>query len=124
MKFLVDINMILYYYEARKLEAVYSDRPYIIWNLYPIAIKDYINPDWSDAQGWVQEIVDGHINFDGIEQLIQYPIEESFKETYEDFAYTEIDVNKIFARIISQNSGEDMTTSEISFEEAIRNATA
>ena len=67
---------------------------YIVWTLIPIAIYDYVNPDYSDQQGWLQDIpYTGELDY---EEIVQYVCQESLKEALEDSGYSFIDVDSIY----------------------------
>ena len=43
-------------------DEILDNNTYIVWDLYPVAIWDYVDKDWSDKQGWLQEMEDGEVS--------------------------------------------------------------
>lgn len=119
MKLIVSNNSILYAAKFSRFEEKYGDDAldsYMIWSLTPVAIYDYVNPDYSDQQGWLQEIP--HTGKIDSEEILQYPYVESFKDALEEFGFAFIDVDTIFVR--NSNDGENITRATA--EEAVANA--
>lgn len=98
---------------------ILNNKSYMVWNLYPVAIYDYINPDWSDAQGWKQEIQGGQVHGD-METIIQYPFDESFEQCCEENDYKVVNVNEL--TLFNYDRPENEMRKTISIEEAIENA--
>lgn len=91
MKFIED-DGVLYYpvidsSVMQTVDDILNDSSYIAWTLYPVAIYDYVDPDNSDEQGWLQEIENGEVNGDVL-NLVQYLGTESFEECVEDNGFT------------------------------------
>lgn len=77
---------------------------YLIWDLIPVAIYDYVDPDYSDIQGWLQDTA-GMINIDA-ESIVQYVIAESFESDLAEVGYSFIDVSNIYIK----DYGEERAT--------------
>lgn len=120
------MDNIVYYAEAQRLEASYSDNPYVVWYLYPIAIRDYVDPDWSDAQGWVQEKHKGKLQLDDkFETLTQSVVYESFNQVAQDFGYETIDFDSPIWFVDYDNWDErkdSPTRVKMSANDALKNA--
>ena len=54
---------------------------YITWSLELVAGWDYINPDYTDQQGWVSN--NNFVQDVQFITVLQYMLEESFKEAVE-----------------------------------------
>jgi len=91
-----DTNSILYTYrEIPRFQEKGKDS-YLVWTLIPIAVYDYVDPDNSDVQGWLQEIpTTGNIDE---ESIVQYVMIESFEQSLAEFGYSFIDVSKIYIK--------------------------
>lgn len=88
---------------------------YLVWTLVPVAIYDYVNRDYSDKQGWLQEIP--HTGTLDYEEIVQYVCTESFEDALDEFGYEFVDVNTVYVM------EEDTEVSEpVSAEEAVSNA--
>ena len=110
-----DNNSILYIYRDTPRFQENGKDSYLVWTLIPIAVYDYIDPDNSDIQGWLQEIP-GTGNIDE-ESIVQYVISESFENALSEFGYSFIDVSTIYIR----DYDEEQITSRSVFD-AIANA--
>ncbi len=73
---------------------------YLVWTLVPVAIYDYVNRDYSDKQGWLQEIP--HTGTLDYEEILQYVCVESFEDALEEFGYEFVDVTTIY--VLSENN--------------------
>ena len=71
---------------------------YLLWTLIPIAIYDYVDPDYSDVQGWLQDlnVIDGNSIED--EVIVQYVLTESFEEAMAQFGYSFIDIHTVYVK--------------------------
>lgn len=122
---LLRMNNIIYYPLNSELRSNYgsdNDNPYVIWTLYPVAIRDYINPDWSDAQGWVQEIdKDLKVHLQETYEILQYIIDESFNECIQDEGISWIELSTIYLRDYSELE-DDIKAVQINIEDAVENA--
>lgn len=92
---------------------------YITWNLYPLAIYDYTNPDYDDVQGWKQEIQGGYVHGE-METLVQYVLNESFEECCRDNDFEIVDIRDDI--ILFDYDKDEVLRKPISIEEAIGNA--
>jgi len=88
---------------------------YIIWTLVPIAVYDYIDVDYSDVQGWLQEI--GYTRELDYEQILQFVYNESLESSLPDFGYEFIDVQDIFVKEYNEERAV-----RVSAKEAVDNA--
>ncbi len=110
-----DTNSVLYMYGDTPRFQENGKDSYLVWNLTPVAVYDYVDPDYSDVQGWLQEIPStGNIES---ESIVQYVIVESFESALSEFGYSFIDVSKIYIR----ENYEDRAILESS-EKAVANA--
>lgn len=89
-------NSILYTYRGSPRFQEKGKDSYLTWNLIPVAIYDYVDPDYSDKQGWLQEIP--HTGNIDSESIVQYVFVESFEDAMAEFGYSFIDVHKIYVR--------------------------
>lgn len=104
--------------KMERKEDILDNGTYIVWDLYPVAIWDYVDKDWSDVQGWLQEMEDGEVVGD-LEQVIQYPLVESLEDLLQDEGYEVVDVGSVYA---IEYMEDDPKSEKISIEEAISNA--
>lgn len=120
MEFLKDNNIIYFPVPENQVTSrTYTDdHPYVRWSLYPIAVWDYVDPDMSDAQGWVQELK-SLINLD-IVSIVQYIKEESLDFLIDDEGYERIEVSTIYCRYWAPDP--EMTTEKIDAETAVHNS--
>ena len=117
MKLIVSNDQILYAPKFSRFQDKGSDS-YIVWDLTPVAIYDYVDPDYSNKQGWVQEIpYTGEID---LEQIVQYTYVESFKNALEDFGYAFIDVDTIYVKDVDDEG--NVVSTKLTAEEAVDNA--
>lgn len=119
MKLVVSDNNILYAAKFSRFEEKFGDDcmdSYIIWSLTPVAIYDYINPDYNDQQGWLQEIP--HTGQVDSEEILQYPYIESFSDALKEFGFSFTDVDTVYVR--SSYDGENIQ--KATAEEAVANA--
>lgn len=99
-------------------DEILNNNAYIVWNLYPVAIWDYVDKDWSDKQGWLQEIEDGEV-VGAMEQVLQYPLTESLEDAFEEEGYYIENVDFVYA---IEYMSDDPKAEKITIEEAIKNA--
>lgn len=99
-------------------EDILDNGTYIVWDLYPVAIWDYVDKDWSNRQGWLQEMEDGEVA-GGLEQVVQYPLVESLEDLFQDEGYEIVDVDSVYA---IEYMADDPKSEKISIDEAISNA--
>ena len=83
-----------------------------------MAIWDYVDKDWSDKQGWLQEMEDGEV-VGGMEQILQYPLTESLEDVFEEEGYRIEDVDFVYA---IEYMSDDPKAEKITIEKAVRNA--
>lgn len=109
-----EYNDILYYprlYNTvdRGLES------YTMWSLVPIAIYDYVDPDYSDVQGWLQEIPGtGEISY---QELTQSICIESLEDVLVDEGFEFVDItDDIYVR------NNDERATRISIKDAVDQA--
>jgi hypothetical protein len=88
---------------------------YLVWTLVPVAIYDYVNRDYSDKQGWLQEIP--HTGTLDYEEIVQYVCVESFEDALEEFGYEFIDVGTVYVLGEGREAAEPETA-----ETAVSNA--
>lgn len=98
-------------------EDILDNGTYIVWDLYPVAIWDYVDKDWSNRQGWLQEMEDGEVAGD-LEQVVQYPLVESLKDLLQDEGYEIVDVDSVYA---IEYMEDDPKSEKISIDEAVSN---
>lgn len=80
-------------YKVGEFET-YGNTDYILWELELVAGLDYVNPDESDVQDWVD--ADNFIEDVQYEYISQYFLAEGAKEALKFYGYTileEIDFN-------------------------------
>ena len=119
MEFLKDNNIIYFPVPDNAIAfRILDNHPYVRWSLYPIAIWDYINPDISDAQGWVQEFKSLR-NLDSF-GIVQYIKEESLDFIIDDEGYERVEVSTIYFR--DWAPGQEMKTEKIDAETAVHNS--
>lgn len=94
---------------------------YIVWKLYPVAIYDYVDPDWSDTQGWLQEIQDGYVNGE-TEGFAQYVCDDTFKELLTEFGYELVDIRDDYEITMIDYDKDEPKPVKISIKEAVNNA--
>lgn len=99
-------------------EDILDNGTYIVWDLYPVAIWDYVDKDWSNRQGWLQEMEDGEVA-GGLEQVVQYPLVESLEDFLQDEGYEIVDVDSVYA---IEYMEDDPKSEKISIDEAVSNA--
>lgn len=97
---------------------ILDNNTYIVWDLYPVAIWDYVDKDWSDKQGWLQEMEDGEVS-GAMEQVLQYPLDESLEDVLNEEGYYIENVDFVYA---IEYMSDDPKAEKITVEEAIRNA--
>lgn len=73
---------------------------YITWTLVPIAVYDYVDVDYSDVQGWLQDI--GYTGELDYAQIVQYVYTESLESSLQDFGYEFINVKEIYIKEYSE----------------------
>lgn len=94
---------------------------YIVWELYPVAIYDYVDPDWSDTQGWLQEIKEGYVHGE-VEAIAQYVYDDTFKELLTEFGYELVDIRDDYEITMIDYDKDDPKPVKISIKEAVDNA--
>jgi len=99
-------------------EEILDNNTYIVWDLYPVAIWDYVDKDWSDKQGWLQEMENGKVS-GAMEQVLQYPLDESLEDAFEEEGYDIENVDFVYA---IEYMSDDPKVEKITVEEAIENA--
>lgn len=99
-------------------DEILNNNAYIVWDLYPVAIWDYVDKDWSDKQGWLQEMEDGEVVGE-MEQVLQYPLTESLEDAFEEEGYRIEDVDFVYA---IEYMSDDPKAEKITIEKAVRNA--
>lgn len=99
-------------------DEILNNNAYIVWDLYPVAIWDYVDKDWSDKQGWLQEMEDGEVS-GALEQVLQYPLTESLEDAFEEEGYRIEDVDFVYA---IEYMSDDPKAEKITIEKAVRNA--
>ena len=103
---------------TERQDEILDNNTYIVWDLYPVAIWDYVDKDWSDKQGWLQEMEDGEV-VGGMEQILQYPLTESLEDVFEEEGYRIEDVDFVYA---IEYMSDDPKAEKITIEKAVRNA--
>ena len=95
--------------------------PSVRWTMYPIAVWDYVDPDYSDIQYWVQQSVPGTGLYPN-ETFgeIQFILDESAQDVFAEAGYTLKDVSEIYFK--DYYNDPDARASKISVEDAINNA--
>ncbi|UNA01668.1 putative replicative DNA helicase [Bacillus phage vB_BcgM] len=82
-------NKLIYKVESyRQLE---SSEIGFLYNLELVAGREYINPDYSDAQGYVSK--EAFVENIQLEQITFYPTSETLTEALDDNGYTVININ-------------------------------
>lgn len=123
MKLVTIDNQVLYalVYDSYEDKQFINNDSYVRWSLVPVAIYDYIDPDNSDVQGWLQEYPTiENIQSDGI---VQYLFSESLEEALNQFAYSLIDVGEVYLKIYDNGEPDQFTgIRRISAEDAVYNA--
>lgn len=115
-KLIVDENnSIIYTFRGTPRFQEKGKDSYLVWNLLPIAIYDYVDPDYSDVQGWLQDTT-GMRDIES-ESIVQYVISESFEDALAEFGYSFIDVSNVYVK----DYGDERATSQSVFD-AIANA--
>lgn len=74
----------------------YSNYSSIHWNLELVAGWDYINPDYSDTQGWCKP--ENFIEDVQSEEVIQYFFEEGLEEALDFDGFKKIEFNENIVR--------------------------
>ena len=74
-------------YEVKLADTQYKGRnSYSTYSLYLVAGRDYINPDYSDQQGWVGS--DRFVDDVQHESIVHYFVTESLEDCLADNGYT------------------------------------
>lgn len=114
MKLISDGNVLYSFSQEPRFQHKDMDS-YLVWTLVPVAIYDYVNRDYSDRQGWLQEIP--HTGTLDGEQIVQYVCTESFENALNEFGYEFVDVNTVYVM------GEGAEVAKpVSAEKAVSNA--
>lgn len=117
---LYENNGILYFANASSLNGD-IDNPYVIWTLYPIAVWDYVDPDYSDKQYWVQQITDRGMFPNETYEWVQYIRHESIISCANDEKFHFLGTCKsVYFKDYINNP--DDKAQKISVEEAVSNA--
>lgn len=95
------------------------DNNFTMWyNLYQIAIKDYVNPDVCDVQDWIQPLRNG--SYEGeLVTLSQLMLSESLENCFENEGLSVVEVSTIY----SYETTENFKLKEISVSDAFFNLT-
>lgn len=113
-------NKILYFAKASENLSGDITSPSIRWTMYPIAIWDYVDPDYSDKQYWVQQVVPGKGLYPNeTHEEIQFISDESFRDVLTETGYNLIAVSSIYYKDFYPDGGR---AEKISVEDAINNA--
>lgn len=110
---------ILYFPKAGGIQGDMCN-PYVIWTLYPIAVWDYVDPDYNDKQYWIQQVTDRGMFPNETYEVLQYVMTESFEECLNAAGYTSITISKIFYKDYLSNP--DDRAQQIHIGDAIYNA--
>jgi len=78
-------------YKVESYRQLDSSEIGYLYNLELIAGREYINPDYSDAQGYVTK--EAFVESVHLEQIAFYPLSETLTEALEDNGYTVININ-------------------------------
>lgn len=113
-------DKILYHPVASSRIAGDGVNPYIIWTLYPIAIWDYVDPDYSERQGWIQQVSTKGLFPNETYEILQYIVSESLEECLTADGYDLNTTSKVFYKDYINNP--DDRAQQISVEDAIFNA--
>lgn len=114
MSNLVKRDSILYIPKAKQLT---EDR-YIVWHLYPVAVYDYVDVDYSDKQGWLQE-EGSDIE---METVVQYIQDESFYSVATEYGFDFIPYEEIGTVYYIDYTTNNPRSIKITLQEAIANA--
>lgn len=110
---------ILYFPKSEKTHGDMCN-PYLIWTLYPVAIWDYVNPDYSDRQGWIQQVTSRGLFPNETYEIVQYVMSESLEDCLIEDGYTPITISKVFYKDYISNP--DDRAKQIIIGDAIYNA--
>lgn len=94
MQLIVSDNNILYTLRGEPRFQDNGTNSYLVWTLVPVAIYDYVDPDYSDKQGWLQEIP--HTGEIDLEEIVQYVYIESLTSILGEYGYEFKDVNTVY----------------------------
>lgn len=116
-----ECDNILYFAKAESNLGGDVTNPSIRWTMYPIAVWDYVDPDYSDIQYWVQQSVPGTGLYPN-ETFgeIQFILDETAQDVFAESGYTLKDVSEIYFK--DYYNDPDARASKISVEDAINNA--
>lgn len=77
-------------YEMQLSHTQYKGKnSYSVYHLYLVAGVDYVNPDWSDQQGWVNN--ERFIEDVQLETFVHYFVVESLEDALAEEGYEIID---------------------------------
>lgn len=116
---LYESNNILYVPVARNIQGDMVN-PNLRWEMYPIAVWDYVDPDYSDKQYWVQQMIPGKGMYpnDIIDEL-QYILTESAQDGFRECGYNQTPVSRVYYKDFKN---PDERAKQISVEDAVNNA--
>ena len=116
---LYESNNILYVPVARNIQGDMLN-PNLRWEMYPIAVWDYIDPDYSDKQYWVQQMIPGKGMYpNDIVDELQYILTESAQDGFRECGYNRISVSRVYYKDFKN---PDERAKQISVEDAVNNA--
>lgn len=78
-------------YKVESYRQLDSSEIGYVYNLELVAGYDYINPDYSDMQGYVSK--ENFVEDIHLEQITFYPMSETLTEALEDNGYKVININ-------------------------------
>ena len=112
-------NNILYFPVAQGITGD-MDNPTVRWTLYPIAAWDYVDPDYSDKQGWLQHVTQNGTYPNELFEEIQFIADETLGAVLQDAGYNLISVSTIYRKDFYEDS--EGRARKISTEQAIYNS--
>lgn len=114
-------NKILYFAKAESNLSGDITNPSIRWTMYPIAVWDYVDPDYSDKQYWLQQFVPntGLYPNETFEE-IQFIFDETGQSVFQETGYNLILVSEVYFKDFYNDP--DARAKKISVEDAINNA--
>ena len=117
---LYESNNILYVPVARNIQGDMLN-PNLRWQMYPIAVWDYVDPDYSDNQNWVQQVIPNTGMYPNeINEELQFVLEETAQDGFKEVGYTQISVSTIYYKdFYDESNGR---AKKISVEDAVNNA--
>lgn len=114
-----ECGSILYFAKAESNLGGDITNPSLRWTMYPIAVWDYVDPDYSDKQFWVQQSVPntGLYPNETFEEL-QYILDETAQDVFAESGYK----LKAVSEIYFNDFESDSRAKKISVEDAVYNA--